>query len=91
MGQGHGYVHMTCGSSRRDTVWNVYCELDVWYMYASTAHMDVAKSGPSQLGVDRWGRRSSKGVDCDILSQGLIGLIEQSYHQGIPSFLEAQL
>jgi hypothetical protein len=52
MGQGHGYVHMTCGSSRRDAVWNIYYELDVWYMYDSTAHMDVAKSGPSQLGVD---------------------------------------
>jgi hypothetical protein len=30
-------------------------------------------------------------VDCDILAQGLIGLIEYSYHQGIPSFLKAQL
>jgi hypothetical protein len=28
---------------------------------------------------------------CDIMSQGLIGLREYSYHQGIPSFLEAQL
>jgi hypothetical protein len=28
---------------------------------------------------------------CDILTHGLIGLIEYSYHQGIPSFLEAQL
>jgi hypothetical protein len=28
-------------------------------------------------------------VDCDILTQGLIGLIEYSYHQGIPSFPEA--
>jgi hypothetical protein len=35
------------------------------------------------------GRRSSKGIDCDILAQGLIGLIEYSYHQDIPSFLEA--
>jgi hypothetical protein len=25
-------------------------------------------------------------VDCDILAQGLIGLIEYSYHQGIPFF-----
>jgi hypothetical protein len=31
------------------------------------------------------------GVDCDILAQGLIGLIEYSYHQGIPSFLEAHI
>jgi hypothetical protein len=28
---------------------------------------------------------------CDILTQGLIGLIKYLYHQGIPSFLEAQL
>jgi hypothetical protein len=32
-----------------------------------------------------------RGVDCDILAQGLIGLIEYSYHQGIPSFPEARL
>jgi hypothetical protein len=32
-----------------------------------------------------------KGVDCDILTQGLIGLIEYSYHQSIPSFSEAHL
>jgi hypothetical protein len=51
----------------------------------------MAKRGCSWLGVDRRGRRSSKGVDCNILAQGLIGLIEYSYHQGIPSFPEAQL
>jgi hypothetical protein len=27
----------------------------------------------------------------DILTQGLIGLIKYSYHQGIPFFLEAHL
>jgi hypothetical protein len=32
-----------------------------------------------------------RGVDCDILAQGLIGLIEYSYHEGIPSFPEAYL
>jgi hypothetical protein len=32
-----------------------------------------------------------RGVNCDILAQGLIGLIEYSYHQGIPSFSEAHL
>jgi hypothetical protein len=32
-----------------------------------------------------------RGVDCDILAQGLIELIEYSYHQGIPSFPKAQL
>jgi hypothetical protein len=31
------------------------------------------------------------GVDCDIMTQHIIGLIEYSYDQGIPSFLEAQL
>jgi hypothetical protein len=65
--------------------------LDVRYAYASTGCMDVAKRGRSWLGVDRQGRRSSKGVDCDILAQGLIGLIEYSYHQGIPSFLEVHM
>jgi hypothetical protein len=32
-----------------------------------------------------------RGVDCDILAQGLIELIEYSYHKDIPSFLEAHL
>jgi hypothetical protein len=32
-----------------------------------------------------------RGVDCDILTQDLIVLIEYSYHQDIPSFLEAHL
>jgi hypothetical protein len=27
-----------------------------------------------------------RGVDCDILTQDLIGLIKYPYHQGIPSF-----
>jgi hypothetical protein len=31
------------------------------------------------------------GVDCDILTQGLKEVIEYLYHQGISSFLEAQL
>jgi hypothetical protein len=30
-------------------------------------------------------------ANCNILAQGLIGLIEYSCHQGIPSFLEAHL
>jgi hypothetical protein len=30
-------------------------------------------------------------VDCDILAQGLIGLIEYSYHQGIPPIRVVQL
>jgi hypothetical protein len=32
-----------------------------------------------------------RGVDRDIPAQGLIRLIEYSYHQGIPSFPEAHL
>jgi hypothetical protein len=52
--------------------------------YDDTRHTDVARRGCSWLGVDRRGRRSSKGVDCDILplmngdilAQGLIELIE---------------
>jgi hypothetical protein len=31
------------------------------------------------------------GVDCDIMAQGLIGLIEYSYHQYISSFLKTHL
>jgi hypothetical protein len=59
-------------------------------VYASTTCTDVVKIGRSWLGDDQRGRRSSKGVDCDILAQGLIGLIEYSYHQGNPSFSKAQ-
>jgi hypothetical protein len=33
----------------------------------------------------------NREADCDILSQGLIGLTEYSYHYGIPSFSEAHL
>jgi hypothetical protein len=51
----------------------------------------MVKRGCSWLGVDQRGRWSSKGVDCDIMYQGLIGLIKYSYHQGIPSFSEVQL
>jgi hypothetical protein len=47
--------------------------------------------GTFLVGVDRRGRRSSKGVDCDIPAQGLIGLIEYSYHQGVHYFLEAHM
>jgi hypothetical protein len=43
------------------------------------------------LGLTDWDVGLLRGVDCDILAQGLIGLIEYSYHQGIPYFLEAQL
>jgi hypothetical protein len=61
----------------------------VRYVYASTGRTDMVKRGYFWLWIDRRGRRSSKGVNYDILTQGLIGLIEYSYHQGIPSFPEA--
>jgi hypothetical protein len=51
----------------------------------------VGKMGHSWLGVDRQGCQSSKGVDCDILAQDLIGLMEYSYHKCIYSFLEVHL
>jgi hypothetical protein len=40
--------------------------------YDDTRHTDVAKRGVSWIGVDRQGRRSSKGVDCDILAPGMV-------------------
>jgi hypothetical protein len=52
-----------------------------------TRHTNVDKRGGSWLGVDRRGRRSPMGVDCDILvcldcdilAQSLIRLIEYLY------------
>jgi hypothetical protein len=54
----------------------------------------LAKSG--DVGVIGVGLRVGVGattavVGCDILTQGLIGLIEYSYHQGVPYFLESHL
>jgi hypothetical protein len=40
--------------------------------YDDTRHTDVAKRGGSWIGVNRRGRRSSKGVDCDILAPGMV-------------------
>jgi hypothetical protein len=41
--------------------------------YDDTRHTDMAKREGSWIGVDRLGRRSSKGggVDCDILARGM--------------------
>jgi hypothetical protein len=81
---GHGMVHML---------------LTVWYICGTRygTHMLV-------LDVQTWPRGDVpsmrltdedvgllRGEDCDILTQGLIGLIEYSYHQGIPSFSEVHL
>jgi hypothetical protein len=70
-------------------------------VYDDTGHTDVAKRGGSWIRDDWQGRRSSKGVDCDIhilalgggdiLAQGLKELIEYSYQQGASSFSEVYL
>jgi hypothetical protein len=44
--------------------------------YDNTRHTDVVKRGGFWLEVDRRGHRSSKEVDCDIMVQGFIRLIE---------------
>jgi hypothetical protein len=71
-----------------------------WRMWAQSGHMawhmttldtDVTKRGGSWIGVDQLGRRSSKGMNCDILAQSLIELIEYPYKQGASSSLEAYL
>jgi acyl-coenzyme A synthetase/AMP-(fatty) acid ligase len=58
--------------------------LGIWHMahvgpewshgmaYDGTRHTDMTKMGGSWIGVDRQGRRSSKGVDCDILAPGML-------------------
>jgi hypothetical protein len=56
-----------------------------------TRRTDVPKRGRSLLGLTDEDIGLLRGVNCDILAQGLIGLIEYSYHQGIPSFSEAHL
>jgi hypothetical protein len=43
-----------------------------WQAYDDTRHTDMAKRGGSWIGVDRRGRLSSKGVDCDILAPRMV-------------------
>jgi hypothetical protein len=40
--------------------------------YDDTRHTNVAKRAGSWIRVDRRGRQSSKGVDCDILARGMV-------------------
>jgi hypothetical protein len=40
--------------------------------YDDTRHTNVTKRGGSWIGVDRRGRRSSKGVDYDIMAPGMV-------------------
>jgi hypothetical protein len=42
--------------------------------------LDVAKGDVPALGLTDGDISLLRGVDCDILVQGLIGLIEYSYH-----------
>jgi hypothetical protein len=53
--------------------------------------MYVAKRGRSWLEVDRWGHRSSKGVDCDILTQSLIELIRKLIPSSYAFFFESPI
>jgi hypothetical protein len=61
-------------------------------MYSRVKHAWLrAIGGVPGLGLTDGDVGLLRGVDYDILAQGLIGLIEYSYHQGIPSCSEAQL
>jgi hypothetical protein len=51
----------------------------------------VAKEDVPGLGLTDDNVGLLSGVDCDIMTQVLIGFIEYSYHQGIPSFSEYHL
>jgi hypothetical protein len=51
----------------------------------------VAKGDVPGLGLTDGDVDLLREVDCDIMAQCLIGLIEYSHHHGIPSFPEAQL
>jgi hypothetical protein len=60
-------------------------------MYASTGHTNMAKGDVPGLELTDGDVGLLMGLDRDILTQGLIGLIKYSYHRGIISFSEAQL
>jgi hypothetical protein len=86
--------------ARGSGIWHIAHVVPEWshgMAYDDTRHIDMAMRGGSWLGLDQQGRRSTKGVDCDklalvdgdILAQGLIELIENSYQQGASSFSEA--
>jgi hypothetical protein len=60
-------------------------------VYASTERTDVAKGDVPDLGLTDEDVGLLRGVDCGILAQNLIEMIEYSYHQSIPSFPKDQL
>jgi hypothetical protein len=53
--------------------------------------LDMSRGDVPGLGLPDEDVGLLRGVDCDIRTQDLIGLIEYSYHQGIPYFSEAHL
>jgi hypothetical protein len=89
--QGCGYVRMMRGSSGRDT-YGTYAAN--WTYDTCMPVLDIrtwSREDVPGLGLTDEDVDLLRGVDCDILTQGLIGLIEYSYHQDIPSFLEVHL
>jgi hypothetical protein len=92
MGQGCGYVCMTHGFSGRDMIWYVYAANWTYDTHIPVLNVWTWPRGdiPSLVSTNE-DVSFLRGVDCDILTQGLIGFIEYSYHQCIPSFPEAQL
>jgi hypothetical protein len=45
--QERGYIRMMRGSSVRDMIWYICCQLNVMHVYASTRRMNMAKRGCS--------------------------------------------
>jgi hypothetical protein len=92
LARGSGIWSMAHVGSEWSHDWHIWRKDDI-------KHIDVAKRGSFWLRVDRRERRSSNEmdydilvpVDGDILTQGLIQLIEYSYQQCASSFSEAYL
>jgi hypothetical protein len=61
-----------------------------WHMMTLDTEMWLRGEVPG-LGLTDEDVSLLRGVDCDILAQGLIELIEYPYQQGASSFLEAYL
>ena len=60
-----------------------------WHMCRHWMHRRVPTGEVPGLGLIDEGVDLLRGDECDILAQGLIGLIEYSYQHGMPSFPEA--
>jgi hypothetical protein len=78
--QGCGYVRMMRESSGRDT-YGTYAAN--WTYDTCIPVLDIrtwSREDVPDLGLTDEDVGLLRGVDCDILAQGLIGLIEYSYH-----------